>query len=790
MHDSQNSEAPIGGKEAMRSEPWNESADVKPRHAAAAAAAAAMSQQPRGKRIPNVLSEFERVVWVEAGMMPKLDHKMCTTTSLPEVPLGSKFVYLKVGEWVMGTSELKYVACDDVLTKKIPEFAEYLLGIHARYLSGGKNFEKDIQMNENTLCGLGIYRSPQAWHEQSKLLPFPADVSPFVRPWHAKALKIIYASSPLDLVEFRKQRLMDLVDLAKQFESKESEFKKKLAGHAVQTLKNKKLVLFGYLLDKIGINGTRLVEAIGRGFDLVGGSFHVDLFPAHFVKPGKGRDDLQAESPWRIKYALSLTRSSGDPELDIELYNKTVKEKSEGSMSGPFSQVDLDRRFGAGRWVPARRFGVWQSSAGVRKLRPIDDFSFNFHNATVEVQERLDHGGLDEIGALAILIKRSLLVGSFSFVDTDNVKHDFKIHDGWHGTSKSLKGKTLDLKAAYKQLCVSHRDLCFSVTTVYNPNIGEPEFWLCTGLPFGSTSSVYAFNACSRAIERLLCEHMGVLASSYFDDYPSLEVADTAVSAKGAMEGLQSVLGWDFVKEQHKYVEYSSEFRVLGALLNLEGENVVVRNVPERMSSIQETCDELLASESWRKYSLDKLLGRCSFARAYIMGRPLNIPMAVLYSAISKERVSIVPTPDEVEAVALVRGFASSSRPRVFPCSEYRHPTLLYTDGACESEGSSFGAVLFQVGRAAQVIEGRVPDNLVSRWRRLNVRHAIAQVELLPVLLSLNTWQHTLVGCDLLLFTDNSSVKEGLVTGTSRNLASRELLLHIALALVGLHGRI
>ena len=81
------------------------------------------------------------------------------------------------------------------------------------------------------------------------------------------------------------------------------------------------------------------------------------------------------------------------------------------------------------------------------------------------------HGGVDEVGALVVLIKTSLRVGSFSFVDTEGTRQDFKIHDAWRRTSKNLKGKTLDQRSAYKQLAVSARDLMYSVTIVFNPSI-------------------------------------------------------------------------------------------------------------------------------------------------------------------------------------------------------------------------------------------------------------------------------------------------------------------------------
>ena len=42
---------------------------------------------------------------------------------------------------------------------------------------------------------------------------------------------------------------------------------------------------------------------------------------------------------------------------------------------------------------------------------------------------------------------------------------------------------------------------------------------------------------------------------------------------------------------------------------------------------------------------------------------------------------------------------------------------------------------------------------------------------------------------DIIVFTDNSSVKEGLVTGVSKSLALRDLLLLVAKLIVKLQGR-
>ena len=314
-------------------------------------------------------------------------------------------------------------------------------------------------------------------------------------------------------------------------------------------------------------------------------------------------------------------------------------------------------------------------------------------------------------------------------------------------------------------------------------------YWLCAALPFGSTSSVFAFNSVSRALERAICEKMAVLTTSYVDDYPTVDVLETAKSATLAMEGFLRLLGWKFVDAGNKYHSYAKSFKLLGVQVTVGADDVTVENLPDRLQSIQAGCDALVDQTCWKKAELESLLGRCNFARSYAAGKPLVIPMSTLYDAMSQQRPSIVPTPAESHAVALIRSFAASCVPRIFKRDRPQTMAIMYTDGACEGSGSSFGGVLFLPGQVAQVFEGQVPEHLVLAWRRRGISHAIAQVELLPVALALKTWAGVLRGLDLLLFTDNVSAKEGLVRGTSKNLASRELLLCISGLLVELGGR-
>ena len=108
-------------------------------------------------------------------------------------------------------------------------------------------------------------------------------------------------------------------------------------------------------------------------------------------------------------------------------------------------------------------------------------------------------------------------------------------------------------------------------------------------------------------------------------------------------------------------------------------------------------------------------------------------------------------------------------------------PYVLYSDGAVEDGRMTYGAVLFwPCGVRSEFIMGEVPAIAAAAWARLGLKHAVAQTELYPVLLSKVVWHSPLRGQRLICFTDNEVVREALISGASRHLATRGLLTAIA----------
>ena len=77
------------------------------------------------------------------------------------------------------------------------------------------------------------------------------------------------------------------------------------------------------------------------------------------------------------------------------------------------------------------------------------------------------------------------------------------VHKSW-GKTCSLVGRTLDLKAAYKQLAVSPDQGFARVLTAYDPIRRVPAFYIINALPFGATSGVYGFNRVAKSLWHIM----------------------------------------------------------------------------------------------------------------------------------------------------------------------------------------------------------------------------------------------------------------------------------------------
>ena len=117
------------------------------------------------------------------------------------------------------------------------------------------------------------------------------------------------------------------------------------------------------------------------------------------------------------------------------------------------------------------------------------------------------------------------------------------------------------------------------------------------------------------------------------------------------------------------------------------------------------------------------------------------------------------------------------SKPRRVEAWSGRLPIILFTDGACEDEGSLVSATMFDPeSNLALMFGDEVPSISTQKWKAEGRRQLICQAELFPVLVAKNTWKSFLKGRSILWFIDDNSSLAAIIRSYSPVLDSFECL--------------
>ena len=493
--------------------------------------------QPRGKKAISVMPEFKNFVSVACYELPTLTDKYKLVSTQPNIPYPAKLVFFDIGG-------VRYAVADAIPCP----------------LCGAEPLEPGAAGCEGRACVFGCYRSPIEWHLEASPRPFPMDCVRSLKTWQAKAAHDLLVDAPDKIVSKRARLLEDLCRRKKELKSEDDRLKSLMPLHVRKIMQDKSIALFLDLVKKRGDDVAFLEHGLVNGFRLTGEIPNTGFFQLREglkeLQPRRPRCEVMQEAVWRIPLAMASASRPSRDDLDEAVLLGCKDEVAKDWLRGPFSKDQLDDLYGQGAWLSGKRFGIYQSSGDQQKLRIIDDFSIHGQNSASLPTEVLDHGGVDELVAILRILGSAFRSGSFDFVDESGQRWYGKVAKGWSGTTVSAR--TIDLKSAYKQLAVHPDDLPLAITAAYHPLFGECRFWQSLALPFGATSSVYAFNACSRALEKILVVYCGLICTSYFDDFPFLEPSCTTASSSCLAEALLQLLGWSFDNSGHKYKKFAN----------------------------------------------------------------------------------------------------------------------------------------------------------------------------------------------------------------------------------------
>ena len=619
----------------------------------------------------------------------------------------------------------------------------------------------------------GVFRDPIQMVQATRYIEHPLDLQIPLPDILIRAVATVIELGPQQVAKLRAQRCADILKRIKELEGEEKELHSKLNPQVASVLQGKNLLIWKELLQQTGYPDLDIVNEVMEGIKLVGPATESKAFPAGMTPAQQTVEQLQAQAVWRRKATIGKCRSSGDDFADQELWSQSLAEADDGWLTGPFySESEVTSKVGTGDWICTRRFPLKQPD----KIRLIDDGLESGLNSAYSCYNRLELMDMDSVVSLTHSILKAFKGSgdrTFKLKLGSGETPEGSVHKSW-GKTCSLVGRTLDLKAAYKQLAVSPDQGFARVLTAYDPIRRVPAFYIINALPFGATSAVYGFNRVAKSLWHIMVSLGGVWATQYFDDFPNVETTELATSSRSFMEFLLHALGWKYAMEGKKAEPYATSFKVLGVELFLDrtGDGqITVSNKRERIDDLVRKLGDILDRGTLSGAEAAALHGQLNFEQGQYYGCSLKPAMVFLQKILKGGWLDQYQEELATAAVYTVAALRSCP-PRVVSLTDVVTPVMVFTDGAYEPEGESFlgsaGAVIIDpITGLRRVFQVEVPEILCNHWRRFGSKQLIMYLELWPILVFLAAYSTSFINPRMIFYIDNNAVRDALIKGSS-----------------------
>ena len=289
--------------------------------------------QPRGHKVPPVVTDFllpKKVNLAEHPFMKRLAPGMRLPADAP-FPAGSRIL---------------------------------------RFVNDEKGEDNGTKHQDANEAVLGIPRDPADCVSEACKLVYPTNQPARLSNEMDGAVDANVIKGGLELRRLRLHASKLILGVAAD------ELHKSWPEHLGRVMKSKKLLLFKRLLERLRYADAKIADEMMADFPLNGYLNESGVFPPRVKLPEIHPDAFEGMIPSFSSRTLAVVKSSGDAELDRQLWAATCEEVELGFVKGPFPASELPE--GA---LVSPRFGLRQKN----KLRPIDDLSVYFWSQHVNL---------------------------------------------------------------------------------------------------------------------------------------------------------------------------------------------------------------------------------------------------------------------------------------------------------------------------------------------------------------------------------------------------------------------
>ena len=624
---------------------------------------------------------------------------------------------------------------------------------------------------------VGIWRTPEQYLKVAEKAIHPVDCVDSVPEVIREAMKFVFESTPGKVVEHFVSTTKYLTKLVKDLSEEDQKVLNSISGDARKIYAGKKLGTLQYLLDHYTPEwpDRQLVSDIVKGFRLTGYQKFSGVFDRDIPEAPITVEQLRSSSNSNNEALMARTGPSGDDELDLKAWQKTMEELEAGWLRGPFVSVEeVASALNSETPHLSRRFAIIQN----QKIRLIDDYLESNINATYSCEDKLTLMDVDSITSV-LRVMEGCLAGEESVVSNIGAKpKPVWLHEPWQGT-------TIDLKAAYKQLCVSSSDLWSSTITVFDPQLRQPALFIQTTLPFGASSSVLNFNRASRYLWYLGTKLFKLIWANFFDDYPIIASKHFSKPCLISAQLFFELLGWTISKGD-KQVNFSESFTALGVVFEVGSLSLCsgfVANSAKRTMDMVTLLQSVLSENRLSKKASEVLRGKLQFLESNTFGKVGKAMYTALFRTDRRQSPLDVTDIENINNLIL---WLQTAKPRKLSPVPHTLPVLIFSDGACEPSDGKFplttcGGLLVNNNIpedfSRRIIYGlKLPNVVLKKWLTEDKSQLVTEAELTAVFIALYNWAPMFPCHRVFVFIDSEPALFSMIRGASQVYTCSEIV--------------
>jgi hypothetical protein len=611
---------------------------------------------------------------------------------------------------------------------------------------------------------VGVQQEPQEFLRAAMDVPHPMSPQRVLPNALKTALFDNLTMDPVELAKCRLKAVVTIRSMAKDLEEHEKTIKEQCTPLVSEVLSSKRIALWESLLKASKFPDMGIVEVVKKGADLTGEPATSPLFPFDWKPAVASHQELLASSVWRRK-ALQTRAGDGEANDSASLHEATMEVKL-GHLSGPFTEAQLDQKFGPSGWLFNKRFALHQGTPENPKVRVIDDCKRSGLNSAYTTTNKLELLDVDVLACALMAIADAHSTGWVDLGECETGKLSGPVNSV--ARNSEWLGRTLDLSRAYKQVPLSEGAQAMCVLGYYHN--GGWQYYTTSRLPFGATSAVYTFNRISRSIHHILCYFLHVVCTCFYDDFPALSSRFGANLVSKSMSLVLDLLGWEHARIGVKATDFASEFAALGITVKLQELHLghfTLANKEGRIPKILNMLHKVKQQGCISKNEAAEIQGHLNFAQGFFTSKSLRFVLGQ-FDALSKVQGASAARKlgmlcEVTEHILL------SLPPRRFSACAMQKPFLLFTDGAWENGQATAGLLLYNPdNQELTVREIEVPDSLTKLWLQEVGQQLICQIELYAYMAARFEYKSLFLNRGVIAWLDNESARYAASKGSAQ----------------------